>query len=235
MSAETPRRFYKNASVAPDGDGVMLDERRLKTPRGAPFVAPTRALTEAIAAEWDAQGERIAPKTMPLTQFAFAAIDATPGRREELARYVAKFGETDLVCHRAASPASLVEHQTKAWDPLIAWAASDLGVVLPVVTGVVPAATNAEALETLYAHAAAADYFHLTALAQGAGLAGSALIAFALMRGRLDAQAAFEATALDDLWSLETWGEDSEARARLDRQRAEFEALERFFAALEAA
>ncbi len=232
--SELIRRFYKSAAVADDGAGVILDKGRLKTPRGAPFVAPTRVLAEAVAAEWDAQGEHILPSTMPLTQFAFAAIDVTRGRREELARYVAKFGETDLVCHRAGSPPALVKRQGETWDPLIAWAAHDLGVVLPVVTGIVPALANEEALDTLYARAAASDDFHLTALAQAAGLAGSALIAFALARGRLNAESSFAAAALDEFWSLETWGEDAEGRARLDRQRAEFEALGRFFATLAA-
>jgi chaperone required for assembly of F1-ATPase len=37
---------------------------------------------------------------------------------------------------------------------------------------------------------------------------------------------------LDDLWQLETWGEDDEARQRLNNQAAEYAALEQFFAAL---
>jgi chaperone required for assembly of F1-ATPase len=230
--SETPRRFYKAASAAADGAGVMLDERRLRTPKGAPFAAPTPALVEAIAAEWNAQGEFIVPSTMPLTQLAFAAIDHTPARRAELVAYVAKFAETDLVCHRAESPAPLVARQSTMWTPVVVWAAHDLGVVLPVVTGVSPAEVPAESLETLAAHAAALDDFHLTALAQATGLAGSALIAFMLLRGRIDAETAFAVAALDDLWSQENWGRDEEAQARLDRQRAEFENIARFVAAL---
>lgn len=234
MSAEAPRRFYKNASVGDDGASVFLDERTLKTPGGNVFAAPTRALAEAIAKEWSAQGDRILPASMPLAQLAFAAIDVTPGRRGELIAYIAKFGETDLACHRAETPASLVERQTALWDPLIAWGARDLGVLLPVVIGVVPAQPNSEALETLRAHAATCDDFRLAALAQAAALAGSALIAFALLHGRLDAARAFAAAALDDSWSLENWGEDAEARTRLNRQRADFESIGRFFSSLDA-
>lgn len=234
MSDAPVRRFYAKAAVAEDGAGVMLDERRLRTPGGQAFAAPARALAEAIAAEWDGQGEHILPASMPLSQFAFAAIDHTPNRRDELADYVAKFGETDLVCHRADQPAPLIARQSMLWDPLIAWGLRDLGVMLPVVVGVTPAAANAEAIETLRAHAAALDDFYLTALAQAAGLAGSALLAFALLRGQLTAETAFAAAALDDLWSLETWGEDAEARQRLDRQRAEFDNIARFISTLSA-
>lgn len=230
--SEPVRRFYKVARAADDGAGVMLDERRLRTPKGAPFAAPSRALADAIAAEWEAQREHIVPSSMPLTQLAFAAIDHTPGRRGELADYIAKFGETDLVSHRAASPAPLVARQSAHWDPINAWSERALGVRLPVIVGVTPARTDAAALDTLREHAAALDDFRITALAQTAGLAGSALVAFALVRGELNAARAFEAAFLDDLYQLETWGEDAEGRARVERARAEFATIEAFLNAL---
>lgn len=232
MTGDLPRRFYTTATVADDGAGIMLDARRLKTPRGAAFAAPTRALAEAMAAEWEEQGDHIIPASMPLTQLAFAAIDHTPARRDELTAYVAKFGETDLVCHRADSPAPLVARQTTLWDPIVVWAAHDLGVALPVVTGILAADVAPESLETLAAHAATLDDFRLTALAQATGLAGSALIAFMLTRGRIDAETAFSMAALDDLYAQETWGEDAEAQTRLDSQRAEFENIARFIRGL---
>jgi chaperone required for assembly of F1-ATPase len=232
LSDAPARRFYASAAVADDGGGVMLDERRLRTPRGGVFAAPTRALAEAIAAEWNAQIDHILPASMPMTQLAFAAIDHTPARRDELADYVAKFGETDLVSHRAEAPAPLMGRQAMLWNPLVAWSAHDLGVILPVVTGVAPSPPDAESLETLRAHAAAADDFQLTALAQAAGAAGSAVIAFALLHGRLTPETAFAAAALDDLWCLENWGDDAEASARLDRQRVELENVARFLALL---
>jgi chaperone required for assembly of F1-ATPase len=228
------RRFYKDARAVEmaDGFGVQLDARTLKTPGGNPFRAPTRALAELCAAEWGAQGEHVVPATMPVSQFAFAALDWTARARNEIADYVASFGGTDLCCHRAEAPAELVARQSAMWDPIVAWAAQELGVALPVVPGVIAAQVDASALDGLRTHAAALDDFRLTALGQAAGLAGSALIAFALLRGRLAAQQAFEAAALDNLWSFERWGEDAEGRARLERQRAEFEALGRFIEAL---
>ncbi|MCR6643455.1 MAG: hypothetical protein NVV62_02420 [Terricaulis sp.] len=49
---------------------------------------------------------------------------------------------------------------------------------------------------------------------------------------RLSGKAAFEAAALDNLWSLERWGEDAEARAKLDRQAQEFDNIARFIETL---
>ena len=86
----------------------------------------------------------------------------------------------------------------------------------------------------LKAHALKLDDFRLTALSQAAGLSGSALIAFALLHNKIGAAEAYAAATLDDEWSLERWGEDAEARARLIAVLAEFDALDRFITALRA-
>lgn len=234
MSAEPPRRSYKEVSVFEDegGFGIALDQRALKTPGGAAFRAPARQLAEACALEWAAQGDRILPATMPLTQLAFSAINHTPHRRDDLAAHVAKYGETDLLCHRAETPATLTLRQASAWDDLLDWARDDLGLTLPVVTGIIAADAPSEALAKIRTHALTLDDFRLTALAHAAELAGSAVIALALIHGRIDGATAYAAATIDEHWSLERWGEDAEARARLDRIRAAFENHHRFITAL---
>ncbi len=230
-----PRRFYETATVVQNGGGygVALDARTLRTPGGAVFVSPTRALAQLCADEWAVQGEHIIPASMPVSQLAFASLDWTTKNSEQLADYVTVFGETDLCCHRADSPADLRAKQAEHWDPIVAWAGDALGVHLPVVTGIVAARVEPEALATLRSHALALDAFALTALSQATGAAGSVLIGFALLRKRLSADDAFQAAALDILWSLERWGEDDEARARLVSQQAEFRAIARYIEALE--
>lgn len=227
------RRFYKTAAATPE-HGVALDERKLRTPGGTVFIAPTPALAQAVAAEWEAQDEQIVPASMPLTQLAFAALDWTPKSRDKLADYVAAYAETDLLCHRAESPADLAARQAAAWDGPLDWCAATIGAHLPVVTGVLAARDHQGEVAKVRAAAAALDDFRLTALAQATGLAGSAVIALTLLYGALTPQAAFEAAALDDLWSQERWGADAEAQARLDRQRAEFENIAHFIKALSA-
>lgn len=226
------KRFYAAASVSEDGHGVLLDARALRTPAGLVFRAPSKALAAAVAGEWQAQGAKIAPASMPLTQLAFAALDGGEAARRERIAYVCKYAETDLCCHRAEAPEELVARQSEAWDPLVEWGAVALDAALPVVTGVLSSPLSAAALAALRARAEALDDFRLTALAQATGLTGSALIAFALARGQLDADAAFAAAALDELWSLEHWGEDGEVRAGLERLRGELSALASFVRAL---
>lgn len=231
---EAPRKFYKQVAVAEHADGftVTLDGRTLKTPGKRVFVLPTRALAEACTAEWDRQVKFIRAETMPLTRLCNVAIDHTHKARAELAAQVAKFGETDLLSHRAEGPGSLVRRQAAAWDPLLAWSAETLGASLRAGGGILALEQKPEALAALEGYAARLDDFRLTGLAHAAGLATSAVIACAMAAGRLTGAEAFAAAALDDLYQLETWGEDEEARQRLNNQRAEYDALEQFFAAL---
>src|SRR5258708_19464044 len=72
------KRFYAQAGVAetPKGFGITLDGKPVRTPSRRLLVAPTREVAEAIAAEWDAQKEIIAPTTMPVTRLANSLIDA---------------------------------------------------------------------------------------------------------------------------------------------------------------
>jgi chaperone required for assembly of F1-ATPase len=227
-------RFYNTASVveAEGGFGVMLDERQLRTPARTIFAAPTQALAEAIAAEWAAQGDQIAPLTMPLTRLAFTAIDRTPGLRREIVAEIGRYLETDLICHRASAPDALVAAQARAWDPWIDWAADRLGARLTLARGVVAAAQPAEAGATLRIIAEAMDDFRLTAFADACGGLGSCVLGLALCEGALSVADAYTAATIDEAYQLQLWGEDEEARARLEALAAQIAALGEFVGAL---
>lgn len=113
------RRQYKAAAVteAAGGFGVALDGRPMRTPAGHPFVVPTRALADAVAAEWQAQGEKVDPRTMPLTQFVATALDRVSVERQRIVNDLAAFAETDLLCHRAADSEHLATRQEQEWQP----------------------------------------------------------------------------------------------------------------------
>jgi chaperone required for assembly of F1-ATPase len=234
MSDVRHKFFRVAAAMARDGGfGVALDGRGLRTPGGAPFVVPCELLADACAREWDAQQTVIQPHTMPLTRLVNVALDHADANRAELVSHVRSYAATDLVAHRADGPAPLTARQAKHWDPLIAWAESAIGARLPLA-GLIAAEPEEASLARIAAEADALDRFALTGLAHAAGLAGSAVIAFALQRQRLDGREAFEAACLDDLYSLETWGEDEAARERLEQIYLEFLALQIYFAALKA-
>ena len=83
MSGWTPKRFWTEAAVVPEGEGfaVTLDGRPVRTPRRAQLVLPTRGFAEEVAREWAAQEGEVDPNTMPATRLANAALDKVGARR----------------------------------------------------------------------------------------------------------------------------------------------------------
>ena len=90
------RRFYKTVTTT-DDFGIALDGRTVKTPSKAPLLLPTRALAEAVAAEWDIQGEKIDPASMLFTKLANTAIDRVRPLRANIVAEVLDYANSDLV------------------------------------------------------------------------------------------------------------------------------------------
>ncbi|MGE0716975.1 MAG: ATP12 family chaperone protein [Alphaproteobacteria bacterium] len=226
------RRFYRQVAVAADAGGhrVELDGKPVLTPGRAVLLLPTPALAEAVAGEWTAQGETIRPPTMPLTQIAATAIDRVRPNPAAMVDAIARYGETDLVCYRADEPPALVARQHAVWQPLVDWAALVHDAALRVVHGVMPEAQPADALSALRAAVARQDEWGLAALSVATSAAGSLVIGLALLAGRIDAAAAWEASQLDELFQVERWGEDAEAAERRALLRDDIAAAARFAA-----
>ena len=134
------KRFWKQAEViAEDGGwGIALDGRPVRTPERAPLAVASKALAEAIAAEWDAQGEDIDPASMPLTGLANAAIDLASPDPAAFAEPIAAYAESDLFCYRDDRDAALQAEQAAAWNPLLAWAEARHGIEFALTQGVLP-------------------------------------------------------------------------------------------------
>ena len=224
-----PKRFYKAAGVEERGGQyhVVLDGRPIRTPKKNTAAVPTRALGEAVAAEWEAQTEQIDPATMPLTRYANTILDGIVGREAETRADIAKYAGTDLLCYRAKSPQELVDAQAARWDPLLAWARSDLNMPLVATEGMMPVAQQADTLARAQAALAGLDAFRLAAMHTMTTLMGSVVLALAVLKGRLTAQEAWDAAHVDEDWQIRKWGEDAEAAARRQRRWEEMQAAKR--------
>ena len=220
------KRFYKHAAAVPGAGGhtLHLDGRPVKTPARRELVVPTQALAEAIAAEWEAQGETIDPGSMPLTGLANAALDRVAPEQTAFAEGLARYGESDLLCYRADGPERLVALQAAHWDPILAWARDRYGAGFHVTSGILHKPQPAEAVGALAAAIAARTAFELAGLSPLVTVSGSLLLALALAEQAIDLESAWEAAALEDHWQAEKWGEDAEAAAALANRRRDFEA-----------
>src|SRR5829696_5867359 len=203
MRPPLPRRFYETAGVT-ERDGafeLVLDGRPARTPAKNPFAVPTRALGEALAAEWLAQAATIDPRAMPLTRIVNSAIDGVAPRRAAVAADIAGYAGSDLICYRAGEPERLVTEQARAFDPILAWAREAIG-----------------------------SPFRLAALHVMTTLTGSVLIALAHAEGVIDAGEAWTAAHVDERFQESRWGEDEEAMRRRAAREAEFQAAATIYA-----
>jgi chaperone required for assembly of F1-ATPase len=222
-----PKRFYKSVAVT-EQIGIALDGRNVKTPLKAPLILPNRPLAEAVAAEWNAQIEVINPHVMPLTKLANTAIDRAVVERTKITAEIVEFAGNDLVCYRAESPEGLVRRQTAHWDPIIAWARSDLKASFETVNTITHRRQSDEALQTFETHIAALDQFSFVAVHNLTTLTGSALLATMVAAGKISADAAWLAANVDEDWQIATWGEDAEAEVRRQGRLNEFLACANF-------
>jgi chaperone required for assembly of F1-ATPase len=229
------RRFYKVVTIAAgeNGHAVHLDGKPVRTPGRRPFAAPVPELARALAEEWAAQGEYIDPAKMPRTRLANSIIDGVAAARGQVAAEIRKYLASDLVFYLAEAPAPLRARQALHWDPIVAWARQALGADFKVSTGVVhvaqpEAALNAaaEAIpdDAIQEDAILEDNWRLGALHVATTLTGSALLALALMRGVITAEAAWAAAHVDEDWNMEQWGRDEFALQRRAFRFAEFQA-----------
>lgn len=228
------KRFWKQAEVIPEegGWGIALDERPVRTPERAPLAVTNRGLAEAVAAEWDAQGETIDPRSMPLTGIANAAIDLAKPDPAAFAEPIAAYAASDLFCYRDDRDAVLQAEQAAAWNPLLAWAEVRYGIEFALTQGVLPIDQPDATIAALRAAVLAQDPFRLAALTPLVTIGGSLVAALALAEEAFAAEELWGAVSLDELYQERRWGVDGEAQAARARREAEWHNAARFLSLL---
>lgn len=213
MSEWQAKKFWTEVSVEPAGGGyaVRLDGRAIRTPAKAELVLPTIEFAKWVAREWDAQIDKIDPETMPATRTANAAIDKVATQKTEVADMLAAYGDSDLLCYRASSPAELVARQAEIWNPFLDWAAHRLGARLQPREGVVHRPQNPDEIARLSSRVHALSNFELAAFHDLVSLSGSLILGFAAAYEFSPVKELWTVSRLDEIWQEQQWGEDAEA------------------------
>ncbi len=224
------RRFFKEAGIAKSESGfaVTLDGKVVRTSAGTALTLSSQALAEAIAQEWQVQGEKIDLHGMPLMRLAVAALDYVASDRDAVVASMLEYAKTDLLCYRIVEPADLAKRQAEAWQPLVDWAASRFDAPLAVTVELAATPQPTASLAALEAAISNLDDFRLTGLRGCTGICRSLILGLALTEGRIDAEAAWKLSQLDEDFQIERWGEDEEAKEQRAALRASLDAVERF-------
>lgn len=210
------KRFWTDATVAADAVGfaIHLDGRAVRTPARAPLVVPTHALAAAIVAEWQAQGQEIDPRAMPLTGLANAAIDHAAADPAAFAATLLPYAETDLLCYRDDRDAALAAEQAAAWNPLLAWAEARWEIEFTLAQGIMHVAQPAATIAALQAALRALPPFRLAPMAPLVTISGSLVATLAVETGARDAANLWPVVCLDQLYQERRWGHDAQAAAQ---------------------
>lgn len=224
------KRFWKDvAIVSQDGGwGIALDGRPMRTPHRAPLAVASTALAQVIAAEWQAQGETIDPRAMPMTGLANAAIDLATPDPAVFAEPIAAYAATDLLCYRDDRDAALQAEQVAAWNPVLAWAEAQFGVEFVITQGILPVDQPPATVAALRAATLGHDPWRMTALTPLVTIGGSLVAGLALAEEAYDADALWQAVSLDELYQERRWGADDLAITARAKKRADWDNAARF-------
>lgn len=220
------KRFYTKVGLNEDASGhaITLDDKTVRTPSRNALVVPSRTVAEAMVGEWEAQKEFIDPLSMPVTRLANSVLDAI-STEEQIAAVrddIAKYFGSDLLFYRASHPEALMAREASAWDPVLFWVAEELGARFILAEGVMHVSQPEQALAAARA-ALPSDSWRVAAVHMVTTITGSALLALALLRGRLNADEVWAAAFVDEDWNAEKWGLDEESAIRRAARKVDFE------------
>lgn len=147
-----PKRFYKEAGIAPraEGDGfaIALDGRTIRTPAKRVWSrriarSPMRSLRSGMR-----RASSSIPRPAPLTRLA-SVIDGITDRTADVAADIAKFFSSDLLFYRArrAAGADRPADSSRYW--CCAWITHQFGARFVLAEGIMPVAQPDQAVAAM--------------------------------------------------------------------------------------
>lgn len=219
---------YYHTTYTPQGWAILRNDAEMFTPAKHALMAPNEAVANAVTEEWRGQGVTLNKHAMTLTALCVVAIDVATHQREAMLADIVPYIETDLTCYRAGDVPELLAQQRSAYDPWLKWMKAEHDIALNPTDGMMPVSQPAEAATKLSAVIAHYDVWKLAAFALAVKLLGSAVLALALVEGKLAAAEAFRIAHLEEAYETSQWGADDEKDIALDAKRIELLAVENF-------
>ncbi len=227
------KRFWKQVQLVEQEGAfaVQLDGRSVRLPGKTALCVPSRALAEALVAEWQAAGQTaegyFTPDDLPLTGIAGSMLERIPQARKGVRESLLAYANSDLVCYRDGAHGKLAAQQAASWDPWLAWLGKTYGVTFHTTQGVMPICQPAQALQALGVVMDGMTDAQLAVLGVGVPALGSLVLGLALLGGAPVEELVASAT-VDERHQMAVWGQDTEVTDRIASMQMELETAARF-------
>jgi len=224
------KRFYKNAGFEPAANGwqATLDDRPIRTQGGKQQIVPTETAARLLAQEWQAQGDKIDPKSFFFRDLADFAIDIVHPRRADTVGKLLSYAETDTLCYRADPDEALYQRQQVVWEPIVQACEACHGAVFERTSGILHRPQNPQTLAALRSRLENEDEFTLSALVTLASLAASIIVPLSVIDRTAQVNHLFDAANCEEDWQAELWGWDELAQATRKTRLEAFEKASQF-------
>ncbi len=146
----------------------------------------------------------------------------TPPNKPGLLAVLAPYAESDVLCYRVDTSPALAERQMEVWEPLLAWARARFDVTIHTTAGIIHISQPPATIERLRAALATFSAAQLVGMHTLITIGGSLITALMVAEGAIEADAAFDACHLDELWQVSLWGEDWLATEARDKRKADY-------------
>nr|XP_046916536.1 ATP synthase mitochondrial F1 complex assembly factor 2-like [Dermatophagoides farinae] len=212
-SSTTPniKRFYKNVHILKADNHepryeIILDKRKLKTPKGNVFFVQNEPLASMIAAEWDSQKDKIVPSSIHLTTLANTVIDNPGGHTidsyvEKLISYL----EFDTVCYRNSLPTELNELQTTRLDPIVQWFADQFKCSMPVTNDVVLPDIDPHTLDIIRKYLRSFNQWSIVGIMFATENLKSLILTCALIARQISIEQAVSLSRIEETFQTSRW------------------------------
>ncbi|MCY4099410.1 MAG: ATPase [Rhodobacteraceae bacterium] len=214
MNEWAARKFWEDVRITElsEGFGITLDGKYAMTPGKNPLIVPHFSLAEKICVEFQDQGQKIDPTTMPFTRRANTTIDRISDSKGEIVNSLLNYGHTDLVSYRANSPPDLVKWQSDHWDPVIAWLEKQLSIRMKINHGIIPFDQESQIIDAFAEKIETLDNFSLCGFSELVPLLGSLVLSFAYLYGFGNKDQIWRLSRIDEEWQEKKWGKDEQAQ-----------------------
>ena len=161
------------------------------------------------------------------TDFKAMMKDVSQHRTEIIERMV-NFSLTDTLLFRSPDAVELIEEEHKVWDPIVAWAKEKMRADFKTSESLEVPVENNASLPRLQVFLESLSDKELVAFYEVSKITKSVLLAAAFVKGKVNADEAFKAAFLEEIWQADKWGHDEQADKRREIIKQELKDVEDF-------